>query len=209
MMMVNTDDADASNGRRTDEPDSETVHRLVREAREGDEDAFGELVRLYHHRVFGVAYRFVGNADDAQELAQVTWLKAWEKLPTFKERSEFFTWVYRIATYVSLDFIRKRTRRREEPLLEERDPGREPGSGEPPSARPRPDRQLEHGEMQERFERALQELSPEHRMALVLREIEGLSYEEIARVMKCRKGTVMSRIYYARKNMQERLKDLI
>jgi RNA polymerase sigma-70 factor (ECF subfamily) len=181
----------------------------VEQARGGDEEAFGELVRMYHQRVYGVVYGIVRNAEDAKELAQQTWVKAWSGLASFKGRAAFFTWVYRIASFVSLDHLRKLKRRKESEWLDGVELPREPGAGLPESANPRPDRSLLRREVREQFEKALAKLSPEHRAALVLREVEGLSYLEIAEAMNCRKGTVMSRIHYARKRIQQEMKELV
>lgn len=192
-----------------DAPDKETIRRLVQRARSGDEESFGELVKTYHQRLYSLAYGLAGNPDDAREIVQQTWIKAWQKLGSFKEDSEFFTWVYRVASNTGLDYLRRRARRREDELP--------PGGEWPADARmaqaasqsPRPDREAERAELMAVFEETLDELSPEHRLAITLREVDGLSYEEIADVMKCRKGTVMSRIFYARRRLQERLRELL
>lgn len=189
--------------------DAEAVRQLVQRARGGDEEAFGELVKTYHQRVYGLAYGLVGNADDARDLAQLTWVRAWSRLGSFKGESGFFTWVYRIASNASLDFLRSRARRREEELLEGVDPATDPKVERAPSETSRPDRETERAEVRRVFEEALGSLSPEHRLALTLREVEGLSYDEIAKAMGCRKGTVMSRLFYARQAMQEKMKDLL
>ena len=208
LCAMNTPPSKASKEQTTEVVDRAHLRKLVRKARKGEEAAFEELVRMYHSRVYGVVYRVVNNANDADDLVQQTWLKVWKKLGTFQERSEFFTWVYRIATFVSLDFIRKRQRQRESAMPEGVEPEPAVGANVVGGNAPRPDRAAEHTEIGERFEKALDTLSPEHRMALVLREVEGLSYQEIAQAMKCRKGTVMSRIYYARKNVQDYMRDL-
>lgn len=187
-------------------PDEE--RRLVVRAKAGDQEAFGELVKMYQQRVFSVAYRFVQNADEAGELAQQAWIKAWRKLPGFKGQSSFFTWMYRVVSFVCLDYLRGKRRRPETELLDEVAPHRAVGAELAASTTTRPDRELEHREIRQRFQEALAALSPEQRMALTMREVDGLSYEEIAQAMKCRKGTVMSRIFYARKNLQERMRDL-
>jgi len=186
----------------------DAVHGLVERARGGDQEAFGALVQMYQQRLYGVVYRFVRNPEDAQELTQVAWVKAWKKLDSFKARSEFFTWLYRVAAFVCLDYLRSRRRRKEEVLEDAIDPPRDPGAVLAASSNPRPDHQVARAEIREIFDRALEDLSPEHRMALVLREVEGKNYEEIAEVMGCRKGTVMSRIFYARKHMQEAMRDV-
>ncbi|MCO5045728.1 MAG: sigma-70 family RNA polymerase sigma factor [Verrucomicrobia bacterium] len=186
----------------------EVLAQMVARAQAGDEDAFGELVKAFHGRVFGVIYRMVSNAEDARELAQQTWVKAWQRLGTFKGDAQFFTWVYRIAVNTALDQGRRATRRREVSLDEE--PGREPQAAVEWQApdEGRPDRQLEREEVRKAFEAALDGLAAEHRMALILREVEGLSYREIAQAMRCRVGTVMSRIFYARRYVQDRMKDV-
>ncbi|MFH0981191.1 MAG: sigma-70 family RNA polymerase sigma factor [Planctomycetota bacterium] len=188
--------------------DREQVRRLVRSARGGDEEAFGELVKMYHERVCGLAYGLVSNAEDAKEIAQQTWVKVWNKLRDFKGDAEFFTWVYRVASNASLDFLRHKTRLREDSLVDGVEPQEAFSRERAPSENPRPDREAERAEIRRVFEQALESLSSEHRLALTLREVEGLSYDEIAKVMKCRKGTVMSRIFYARRAMQEKLKEL-
>ncbi len=200
--------SEASNPVKGEGQEAVDVRALVRRARSGDQEAFGELVRTYHARVYGLAYRMVNNMDDAKELEQQTWIKVWNKLHTFKEDAQFFTWLYRIGTNTCLDFIRSRARQREDSLTEMAEHGGELALERPADARARPDRELEQREVREAFERALGSLSPEHRMALVLREVEGLSYEEIAKAMKCRKGTVMSRIFYARRSIRDKLGEL-
>ena len=188
--------------------DEQKAKELLQRARTGDQEAFGELVQMYHHRVVGVLIGMVHNVQDANDLAQQTWVKAWTRLDSFQERSGFFTWLYRIATRVCLDFIRKRKRQAEIDYEEELEPVREYGAEPAPSLTSRPDREVERDEIKKAFFASLETLSAEHKMALMLREVEGMSYEKIAKVMKCRKGTVMSRIYYARKALQEAMKDL-
>ncbi|NKB23243.1 MAG: sigma-70 family RNA polymerase sigma factor [Kiritimatiellae bacterium] len=181
---------------------------LVERAKQGDEEAFGDLVKVYHQRVYNLTYRYVNNAQDAQELVQQTWIKVWNKLHTFKGNAKFYTWVYRIAGFVCLDYIRKRSRQKEVELLSEFELPVASGAQIPASIQSRPDRQAERAEVKSRFYDVLESLSPEHKMTLILREVEGLSYVEIAKMMKRRKGTVMSRIFYARKIIQEKLKEL-
>lgn len=186
----------------------ESVNRLVQKARGGDEDAFGELVKMYYQRVYGLAYGMIGHVEDAREVTQQVWVKVWNKIAGFKAESGFFTWVYRIASNASLDFIRHRARRRED-LLPDGVTVESFGDLQPERAAStvtRPDRELAREETREQFEAALRGLSEEHRLAITLREVDGLSYEEIAKVMGCRKGTVMSRIFYARRRLQEELR---
>ena len=198
----------ASKVRNEDASEVPDDRELVARARDGDEEAFGALVQMYHQRVYNVARGFVREPEDARDLAQQAWLKVWKKIDTFKGESGFFTWLYRIVTFVCLDYLRKKKRRAETELEESLEIHREAGAEPAPSASPNPVRALAAGEIRDRFEAALQTLSPPQRTAIVLREVEGLSYEEIARAMHCSKGTVMSRIFYARKNLQHQLEDL-
>lgn len=180
----------------------------VRRAQQGDQQAFGDLMQFYHQRVFGVLFGMVRNADDAKDLSQQAWVKAWNKLDTYKGDAEFYTWMYRLVTFVGLDYLRKRKRRKEVELLDGIEPVQDVDAPVAPSRASRPDEAAHQADIQRVFDRALESLSPEHRAALLLREVENLSYDEIAKVLKCRKGTVMSRIFYARKKIQEDLGDL-
>lgn len=199
---------DPSNSLDNLEAEADSVDRLVNKARGGDEEAFGELVKMYHQRVYNLAYGMVNNAEDAAELVQQTWVKVWSKLGSFKEDAKFFTWVYRVASNTGLDFLRHKSRLREDVLLDGVEPAVDPDLDRAASQNSRPDREMAQSEIREVFEKSIESLSPDHRMALILREVDGLSYEEIAKVTGCRKGTVMSRIFYARKKMQEKLGDL-
>jgi len=188
--------------------DSLEIDRLIALAKKGDQEAFGQVVQTFYERVYRVILRVVQNPDDARELSQATWVKAWQRLADYQQEARFFTWLYRIAVNTSLDFLRHRRRRPESPL--------EPVLGEDSDAlaldRQReladertPADDLHRAEIRRVFDAALADLSPEHRMALVLREVEGMSYEEIAAAMKTRTGTVMSRLHYARKALQQTL----
>jgi RNA polymerase sigma-70 factor (ECF subfamily) len=204
---LNTGASGASKSVGQAEADPARAEEWVRRAQAGDEDAFGELVKMYHAKIYSLAYRMVSHRDDAAELAQLTWVKAWQRLGSYKGESKFFTWVYRIASNTVLDHVRQRGRRREVSLEEPARPGALSPAETTAAPGPGPDREIEHAEVRRLFEEALAGLSPEHRMALILREVEGLSYGEIAEAMKCRKGTVMSRIFYARRAIQQKLKD--
>ncbi len=182
---------------------------LVDRARNGDEEAFGELMRMYHQRVYSLIFGMVHNAEDAKDLSQQAWIKVWTKLDSFKGRSGFYTWVYRIAVFASLDFIRSRSRKKETEWLEDVEPERDLDAHVPAGMTDGPDRKLHHSEIREVFERALESLTPEHKAILILRDVDELSYDEIAKVMKCRKGTVMSRIFYARKNIRKSMGELL
>lgn len=184
------------------------IKALVLSAQKGSESAFDDLVKLYYDKVYRLAWNIVKNQEDAKEVAQQTWVKIWRKLDTFKGESAFYTWAYRIATFTSWDLLRKKKRKAEVEYLDEMDAAMQPDASVIKAESPRPDRTMVATEIRETFYKALDQLSEKHRTALLLREVEGLSYEEIADVMDCRKGTVMSRIFNARRAMQDYLKEL-
>ncbi len=179
---------------------------LVTRAREGDHRAFEALVRQYQRRVFRVAMGMLRNEDDALEIAQEAFVKAHRNLERFKGDSSFYTWMHRITSNLCIDFLR---RRRGESV--EYDDGilRDCPEGDVADVAPThpvaPVQAVLDRELGDKLGEALGALSDAHRQILVLREVEGLSYEEIAEVLGIKKGTVMSRLFHARKNMQARL----
>jgi len=179
---------------------------LIKRAVAGEEPAFDELVCLHHEKLFKLVYNIVKNEEDAKEVSQQTWLKIWKKLDTFKGQSAFYTWAYRIATFTSWDFLRKKKRKSEVAYIDEMEAEGLPATRLDLSVSPA--EEMTRNEIMETFHKALNKLSENHRTALILREIEGLSYEEIAQVMDCQKGTVMSRIFNARKAIQNDLEEL-
>ena len=161
------------------------------------------LVERYQRRVVGVALAVVHNQDDALELAQETFVRAFQNLPRFESRSSFSTWLYRIAANIAIDFRRHEGRH---PLV--RGEEAETELGRLPSAHGDSFRAVARSELSHRIQEALQELTPEHRAVILLREVEGLSYDEISEVLQCPRGTVMSRLHYARNRLRDALKDL-
>ncbi|HEY1555670.1 MAG TPA: sigma-70 family RNA polymerase sigma factor [Kofleriaceae bacterium] len=182
-------------------------HDLVRAARGGDREAFRTLFDRYHRRAYALAFGVLRNQDDALDVVQDAFIKAHEHLDKFEGASGFYTWLYRIVMNLAIDLLRKH--RRATPVeLDVLD------SGADDALLPRllggnPGRALLDKEIRARIDAALAELSDNHRTVLVLRELEGLSYEEIARAMRCSKGTIMSRLFHARRNMQKQLVDLL
>jgi len=182
---------------------------LVRASRRGDREAFRELVERYQRKVVSVALGMVHNPDDALEIAQETLVKAFENLANFKGESSFYTWLYRIAVNRAIDLQRRERRHPTVPLEDENVSGdgyqdtlKEERLGDP--------YQETHArEIGDRVKEAINELTPDHKAVIILREVEGLSYDEIGRVMQCSKGTVMSRLHYARKKLQKKLKDCL
>jgi RNA polymerase sigma-70 factor (ECF subfamily) len=184
-------------------------HELVLGAKRGDRDAFRTLFERYHRRALALALGVVRHPDDALDVVQDAFIKAHRYLDKFEGNSSFYTWLYRIVMNLAIDHLRKH--RRVKPV--ELDETRIETDGDEPLL-PRilggnPARALHDKQVRARIDQALDALSDNHRSVLVMRELEGLSYEEMAQVMGCSKGTIMSRLFHARRNMQKRLLDLL
>jgi RNA polymerase sigma-70 factor, ECF subfamily len=176
---------------------------LIERAKAGDANAFGALVERYQRRVVGVAMAVVHDQEDALELAQETFVRAFENIAKFESRSSFSTWLYRIAANIAIDF---RRRERRHPTL--RGEEAETEIQRLPSRIGDSFKEAQRSELARRIADALGQLTPEHRAAILLREVEGLSYDEISDVLQCPRGTVMSRLHYARNHLRQILKDL-
>ena len=181
---------------------------LIEASRRGDREAFRGLVERYFRRVLAVATGMLRNREDAQDVAQEIFIKAYRNLGSFKGNAAFYTWLYRIAVNVCIDFQRREGR--SVPIVDRSGAsGGEASGAEVSDDRPDADpfERVKSQEIGMSVRAALDELTPEHRAVILLREVEGLSYEEISHVMQCAKGTVMSRLHYARKRLQGRLRD--
>jgi RNA polymerase sigma-70 factor, ECF subfamily len=182
---------------------------LVKRCQAGDSSAFDDLITRYRSKVFTMIYGMVQNEQDAWDLAQEGFLKAWKSIHRFKGESSFYTWLYRIMTNVTIDSLRRKGIRGEAEFDDRIAPVNvEPGSRTTPSSSPLPNKKLEYREIRERIDEAIAKLSPEHRAVIVMKEIEDLQYSEIAEILSCSLGTVMSRLFYARKKLQNLLSDL-
>jgi len=182
---------------------------LIRESRRGNKDAFRELVERYQRKILAVAVGMLHNQDDALEVTQEAFVKAYGSLDRFKGESSFYTWLYRIVVNLAID-RKRRDQRRGTVALEDRPGGGEDLEADLPSQRlSDPYQQARSRELGGRIREAIDELTPDQKAVIVLREVEGLSYDEISAVMQCPKGTVMSRLHYARKALQEKLKDCL
>ena len=180
---------------------------LVRRCQGGDYGAFDTLVTKHRGRVYAMIQNMVKNEADSWDLAQEVFVKVWKALPRFEARARFSTWMYRITHNVVYDWMRKRkietAGELDDNLLTRESIAA--GATATPARNARPDEALARGEVRARIGAALEKLSPEHREAILLREVQGLEYKEIADVMDCSLGTVMSRLYYARKKLQSLL----
>ena len=174
--------------------------QIVRRVLEGDVNAFEDLVTEHEKGVYAIAQRMTGNAEDAADMTQETFIKAYNSLSSFRGDSKFSVWLYRIATNVCLDFLRSRSRKPTVSLSVEDDDGEETQMDIADESQS-PEQLLERGLTRDAVRRGLKSLSPEYRQILLLREIQGLSYEEIAEALALEVGTVKSRIFRARKRL--------
>ena len=179
---------------------------IIERVLEGDREAYGTLVQRYQSKLFAVAFGVLRHREDAREVAQEAFIKAYRNLPGFRRDSSFYTWIYRITLNLAIDFQRKAWRKRETTFEDVRlGPDEINATGPRPMGNP--GEKLEQKRLAETINAAIDTLPADQRTAIILREIQGLSYKEIAETMGCAEGTVMSRLYYARKKLQELLKD--
>jgi len=180
---------------------------LVRAAQQGEMAAFEELVARHRDKIYARAYSMMRNEEEAVDLSQEAWVKGWQRLRQFQGESSFGTWMTRIVINLCLDQLRKQKRQRTESIeaMSEESGGVE---RQMPIVTVNPTAGLERAELRRRIDRALGQLSYEHRTVLVLHEFEEMEYKEIARTMGCSIGTVMSRLFYARRKLAALLADL-
>jgi RNA polymerase sigma-70 factor (ECF subfamily) len=204
-MAVNSADERASN-RLTREADAEVDRALIERAQNGETSAFRELVQRHQRRAFAIAFSLVKDEEDAREVVQEAFIRVYRGLAQFHGGSSFFTWLYRIVTNLSIDVIRRPARR--DTTLDESIELDD--TTDAPMARfeaADPLDAVHRSELRQRIEAALGELPPYHRGVIVMRELQGMSYEEIAEAMGVSKGTVMSRLFHARRKLQKVLSD--
>ncbi len=185
----------------TDDP------KLVRAAQRGDMAAFEELVARHRDKIYARALSMMRNEEEAIDLSQEAWIKAWQRLKQFQGEASFGTWVTRIVINLCLDQLRKQKRQRTE-SIEEIDEDSGGVERQMPVVTVNPTAGLERRELRQRIDRALGQLSHEHRTVLVLHQFEEMEYKQIARTMGCSIGTVMSRLFYARRKLAALLADL-
>jgi RNA polymerase sigma factor (sigma-70 family) len=182
---------------------------LVRRAQRGDLAAYDELIQRYQQRIYATVYHMTSNHEDANDLAQDSFIKAFQALKSFKGGSSFYTWLYRIAVNKTINFLKQRKNRVHMSLNDldfntENNPDLVALISD---KTPRRDAGLK--ELSEKLNAALLKLSEPHRLVMVLHDVQGLSHEEVAEVMDCNIGTVRSRLFYARQQMQSLLSDYL
>ena len=182
---------------------------LVKRAQKGDLSAYDDLVRRYQGRIYATIYHMTSNHEDANDLAQEAFIKAFQALRTFKGGSSFYTWVYRIAVNKTINFLKQRKNRAQMSLDDldfnaEHDPDLVALISEKT-----PRREVGLAELQEKLNAAMQKLSEPHRLVVTLHDVQGLAHEEIAKIMGCNIGTVRSRLFYARQQLQAYLSEYL
>ncbi len=182
---------------------------LITRARQEDGAAYDELIRRYQERIYATIYHMTSNHEDANDLTQEAFIKAYRALKSFKGNSSFYTWIYRIAVNKTINFLKQRKNQYHLSLNDldfnaEHDPDLVALVSEKT-----PRRELDLVELQEKLNGAMQKLSETHRLVVTLHDIQGLSHEEIGKIMGCNVGTVRSRLFYARQQLQAYLSDYL
>jgi len=182
---------------------------LVRQAQGGDYTAFDTLVQKYQERVYATIYHMTSNHEDANDLTQDTFIKAFQALKTFKGGSSFYTWVYRIGVNKTINFLKQRKNRSHMSLNDlDFNAEHDPDLVALISDRT-PRREVNLAELQEKLNEAMQKLSDSHRLVVTLHDVQGLPHDEIAEIMDCNIGTVRSRLFYARQQLQAYLSEYL
>ena len=190
-------------------PDYQADTELVRAARDGDMRAYDQLIQRYQGRIYSTIYHMTSNHEDANDLAQDTFIKAYSVLKSFKGDSSFYTWIYRIAVNKTINFLKARKNKYSLSLNDldfnaENDPDLVAFVSDKT-----PRRDVALAELQQKLNEAMQKLSEDHRMVITLHDVQGMSHDEIAEIMKCNTGTVRSRLFYARQQMQALLSNYL
>ena len=176
---------------------------MISRCQQGDQEALKEIFNKYHKKVYRIAYGVVRHREEAHDIVQEVFIKLFRSIKNFKGKSHFYTYLYRMVMNTAIDHARKTGKQFISSLDEE-------GSFEPSDELEKgPERILLQKELEERVKGAMEKLPAEQRAALIFRDVEGLSYQEMAEAMGCSIGTVMSRLHYGRKRIQELLKDYV
>jgi RNA polymerase sigma factor (sigma-70 family) len=205
--MIMSAPVTSTDGSETPAPVEEAV--LVRQAQQGDLEAYDDLIRRYQERIYATVYHMTANHEDANDLAQESFIKAFQALKSFKGGSSFYTWLYRIAVNKTINFLKQRKNRIHLSLNDldfntEHNPDLVALISDKT-----PHREVNLAELQEKLNGAMLKLSEPHRLVVVLHDVQGMSHDEIAKIMDCNIGTVRSRLFYARQQLQALLADYL
>jgi RNA polymerase sigma factor (sigma-70 family) len=186
-----------------------TDAELVLKAQQGDVHAFDELVERYHGKIYGLTYNMTSNREDAEDLTQEVFEKAFQALPRFKGKSSFYTWLYRIAVNKTINYRKKRNRKRALSLDQFDQEIKTDEVYHDLTSKGSPLRNVSLTELQKKMNEALQTLSEKHRTVVVLHDMQGIPHEEIAKMVGASVGTIRSRLFYARRQMQVELAEFV
>lgn len=189
-------------------PEEVLEAKLIRECKQGQVDSYEYFVKQNQNRLFHVALQVLRDECLAEEAVQITFIKGWKKIGSFRGNARFATWLHRLCINTAWDLLRQRMREKEHIAQDE------PGSNKilldtVINSETPPDRALIRSEIRDLVMQAMDQLPEEQRLVLVLREMQGLDYKEIARTLKCREGTVMSRLFHARRKVRKLLEKII
>jgi len=193
----------------SEEANGPADEELVLKAQQGDLHAFDGLVERYHGKIYGLTYNMTSNREDAEDLTQEVFVKAFEALPRFRGQSSFYTWIYRIAVNKTINYRKKRNRKRALSLDQFDQEVKTDEVYHDLTTKGSPLRNMSLSELQEKLNEALQHLSEKHRTVVVMHDMQGIPHEEIAKVVKASVGTVRSRLFYARRQMQTELTEFM
>jgi RNA polymerase sigma-70 factor (ECF subfamily) len=182
---------------------------LVLKAQQGDVHAFDQLVERYHAKIYGLTYNMTSNREDAEDLTQEIFIKAFQALPRFKGKSSFYTWLYRIAVNKTINYRKKRNRKRAMSLDQFDNEIKLDDIYHDLTSKGSPLRNVSLSELQKKLNEALQNLSEKHRTVVVLHDMQGVPHEEIAKMVGASVGTIRSRLFYARRQMQAELAEFM
>ena len=198
-----------SAGRKVDSAEAIAERELVERSRHGDLQAYDDLMRRYQERIYGTIYHMTSNHEDANDLVQETFIKAFSALKSFKGGSSFYTWVYRIGVNKTINFLKQR-KNRQGMSLNDLDVNAENNPDLVALiSHKTPRREAGLAELQEKLNEAMSKLSEVHRLVVTLHDVQGAAHEEIAEIMECNVGTVRSRLFYARQQLQGALADYL
>jgi len=189
--------------------DGDDDQELVLKAQRGDVHAFDELVERYHGKIYGLTYNMTSNREDAEDLTQEVFVKAFKALPRFRGNSSFYTWLYRIAVNKTINYRKKRNRKRTLSLDQFDQEIKSDEVYHDLTSKGSPLRNVSLTELQKKMNEALQSLSEKHRTVVVLHDMQGIPHEEIAKMVGASVGTIRSRLFYARRQLQAELAEFV
>jgi len=191
------------------QPEGPPDEELVLKAQQGDIHAFDVLVERYHGKIYGLTYNMTSNREDAEDLTQDIFVKAYQALPRFKGNSSFYTWLYRIAVNKTINYRKKRNRKRALSLDQFDHDIKLDEVYHDLASKGSPLRNLSLSELQKKLNEAMLNLSEKHRTVVVLHDMQGIPHEEIAKMVGASVGTIRSRLFYARRQLQAELSEFM